>query len=255
MSESQERMMAVVEPGRRRARSWRSAPSGTSRPSWSARSPTPAGSIIDWHGETRRRRRPPRTVAHDGPDLPAPLRPPRLAGRAAGRRRRGAAAAGDRRRAARDRCCGWSASPNLCDKSWITDQYDRYVQRQHRARAARRRRHGPRRRGDQPRRRGRHRLQRPLRQARPVRRRAARAGRGLPQRRAPAAPAAGRLRLPQLRLARGPGRDVAVRRGLPRPQGRAASSSASRSPAATSASTTRPATPRSCRPRWSPCSA
>ena len=44
MSESQERMMAVVEPAARRARSSRSAPSGTSRPSSSARSPTPGGS-------------------------------------------------------------------------------------------------------------------------------------------------------------------------------------------------------------------
>ena len=105
------------------------------------------------------------------------------------------------------------ASPNLCDKSWITDQYDRYVQ------------------GNtvlaQPEDAGMvrvdeetglgvavaDRLQRPVRQARPVRRRAARAGRGLPQRRDRRRHAARDHRLPQLRLARGPRRDVAVRRG------------------------------------------
>ena len=32
-----------------------------------------------------------------------------------------------RRRAAGDRCCAWSASPNLCDRTWVTEQYDRYV--------------------------------------------------------------------------------------------------------------------------------
>ena len=62
-------------------------------------------------------------------------------------------------------------------------------------------------------------------------------------------------RLPELRLARGPGRDVAVRRGRPRAGRRLPRSSASRSPAATSASTTRPATSRSTRPRSSACSA
>ena len=55
---------------------------------------------------------------------------------------------------------------------------------QHGARPAGGRRAGAGRRGDRARRRGRDRLQRPLREARPVRRRAARAGRGLPQRRA-----------------------------------------------------------------------
>ena len=100
-----------------------------------------------------------------------------------------------------------------------------------------------------------HRLQRPLHHARPVRRCAAGAGRGVPERGHHRRGAARRHRLPELRLARGPGRDVAVQRGRPRPRRRLRRSSASRSPAATSASTTRPARRRSCPPRWSACSA
>ena len=93
------------------------------------------------------------------------------------------------------------------------------------------------------------RRQRPLHPPRPVRRRAARAGRGLPQRRHHRRPPAGRDQLPELRLARGPRGDVAVRRGRPRPGRRLPDARAPRSPAATSASTTRPARPRSCPPR------
>ena len=174
---------------------------------------------IDWHGE-RVVDVPPRSVAHDGPTYHRPFARPDWQDDLQADARRGAAAADDRRRAARDRCCGWSPAPNLCDKSWITDQYDRYVRGNTVLVAAQRQRDDPRRRGDQPRRRGLDRLQRPLRQARPVRRRAARPGRVLPQRRHRRRRAARDLRLPQLRLARGPGRDVAVRRGLPRPQGR-----------------------------------
>ena len=127
MSESQERMMAVVEPadvdalpgdlrevgrrGHRRRRGRRLRParpsSGTARPSSTCRRgrwrttarPTSAPS----RGRPGRTRCRPTTA-------PALARPD------------------DRRRAARRRCCGWSRSPNLCDKSWITDQYDRYVQ-------------------------------------------------------------------------------------------------------------------------------
>ena len=58
--------------------------------------------------------------------------------------------------------------------------------------------------------------------------RAAGAGRGVPQRRDDRRHAAGRHRLPELRLARGPGGDVAVRRGRHAASPTAASSSASR---------------------------
>jgi hypothetical protein len=213
MSESQERMMAVVEPANVDA-SWRSAPSGTSRPPSSARSPTPAGchrlarrAVVDV---------PPRTVAHDGPVYERPFARPDLAGRPAGRRRRALPARRPATSCAR-RCCGWSpprtcatsrGSPTSttatsaatpCSRSPRTPAWSGSTRRPTSASRL-------------------DRLQRPLRQARPVRRRAARARRGLPQRRHRRREAAGRHRLPQLRLARGPGRHVAVRRGLPRPQ-------------------------------------
>ena len=153
MSESQERMMAVVEPANVDAFLAICAKWDVERDRRSARSPTPAGCRST--GTARRsstsRRAP---VAHDGPVYDRPLRParrgrtrcrPTTPRRCRGRPRR--------RRAARDRAARWSRSPNLCDKSWVTDQYDRYVQRQHRARPARGRRRGPRRRGDRPRRR------------------------------------------------------------------------------------------------------
>ena len=218
MSESQERMMAVVEPGdvdgvpgdlrevgrrgRRRRRGHRHRPAADRLARRAGRRRAAA------LGRARRA------------DVPAPVRPPRLAGRPPGRRRRGAAAARRPATSCATTLLRLVASPNLCDKSWITDQYDRYVRGNTVLAQPSRQRHGPRRRGDQPRRRGLDRLQRPVRQARPVRRRAARAGRVLPQRRHRRRRPAGDLRLPQLRLARGPRRDVAVRRGLPRPQGR-----------------------------------
>ena len=59
------------------------------------------------------------------------------------------------------------------------------------------------------------RLQRAVRQARPVPGRPARVGRVVPQRRRVGCPTVGRHRLPQLRVAGGPRRDVAVRRGDP----------------------------------------
>ena len=174
---------------------------------------------IDWHGE-RVVDVPPRTVAHDGPTYQRPFARPDWQDALQADARRGAAPPGDRRRAARDRCCGWSASPNLCDKSWITDQYDRYV------------------RGNtvlaQPADTGMIRVDEETNLGVAVStdcngrfakldpyagaqlalaesyRNVATGG----------ATPAGDLRLPQLRLARGPRRDVAVRRGLPRPQGR-----------------------------------
>ena len=100
MSESQERMMAVVEPDDVAAFLAICA-------KWEVDAVvvgevTDTGRLhIDWHGE-RVVDVPPRSGGARRPDVPAPVRPPRLAGRAAGRRRRGAAAARDRRRAARD---------------------------------------------------------------------------------------------------------------------------------------------------------
>ena len=75
MSESQERMMAVVEPDDVDGRSWRSAPSGTSRPSVIGEVTDSGRLQIDWHGE-RVVDVPPRSVAHDGPTYHRPFARP-----------------------------------------------------------------------------------------------------------------------------------------------------------------------------------
>ena len=180
MSESQERMMAVVEPGD-------VAGFLAICAKWDVEAivvgeVTDTGRLqIDWHGE-RVVDVPPRSVAHDGPTYQRPFARPAWQDALQADGAEALAAARDRRRAARD-----PAAPGRQPQPVRQVLDHRPVRplraRQHRARAALRQRHGPRRRGDQPRRRGLDRLQRPLRQARPVRRRAARAGRVLPQRR------------------------------------------------------------------------
>ncbi len=125
MSESQERMMAVAEPG------------DVERflaicAKWDVEAVvigevTETGRlVIDWHGETVVDV-PPRSVAHDGPTYRRPLARPAwqddLQADAAESLPR---PAGDDE--LRDTVLRLAASPNLCDKSWITDQYDRYVQ-------------------------------------------------------------------------------------------------------------------------------
>ena len=81
--------------------------------------------VIDWHGE-RVVDVPPRSVAHDGPTYQRPYARPDwqdgLQADAAEALPR--PTSGDELRATLLRLLG---SPNLCDKSWITDQYDRYV--------------------------------------------------------------------------------------------------------------------------------
>ncbi len=124
MSESQERMMAVVEPHNVDAFLEICA-------KWDVLA-TVIGEVIegndlviDWHGETVVQV-PPRTVAHQGPVYQRPYaRPDWL----------------DRVQADEVTCLArpttgeqlaetllrMVASADLCDKSWITDQYDRYV--------------------------------------------------------------------------------------------------------------------------------
>jgi phosphoribosylformylglycinamidine synthase len=81
--------------------------------------------VVEWHGEVVCDV-PPRTVAHDGPVYERPFARPAwldaLQADAAERLPR--PATGDELRATLLRMV---ASPNLCDRSWITDQYDRYV--------------------------------------------------------------------------------------------------------------------------------
>src|SRR5689334_1923796 len=124
MSESQERMMAVVEPADVEAFMAICA-------KWDVEAVVVGEVtdgdrlIIDWHGETVVDV-PPRSVAHDGPTYERPYARPAWqdalqADRAEALPRPSTGAE------LRETVLRLAASPNLCDKSWITDQYDRYV--------------------------------------------------------------------------------------------------------------------------------
>ncbi len=124
MSESQERMMAVVEPGDVEqfmaiCAKWDVLAAVVGEVTEDDRL------IIDWHGETVVDVDP-RTVAHDGPVYERPYARPGWQDDVQAR------GAGDLRRPSsadelREQVLRLISSPNLCDKSWITDQYDRYV--------------------------------------------------------------------------------------------------------------------------------
>ena len=125
MSESQERMMAVVEPVNLDAfiaicQKWDVEATVVGEVTETGRL------VIDWHSETVVDV-PPRTVAHDGPVYERPLQRPAwqdaLQADAAERLPRPASAA-----ELRDTLLRIMAAPNIADKSWVTDQYDRYVQ-------------------------------------------------------------------------------------------------------------------------------
>ncbi len=124
MSESQERMMAVVRPDRLDA-----FLAITNR--WDVEA-TVVGEVTDgsrlevlWHGELVVDV-PPRSVAHDGPVYERPIeRPAYLDGlQASGVAGLPRPCSGD---ALRDTLIRMVGSPNLADVSWVTDQYDRYV--------------------------------------------------------------------------------------------------------------------------------
>ena len=124
MSESQERMMAVVEPGDidtvlAICEKWEVEAVVVGEV-------TDTGRLrIDWHGE-RVVDVPPRSVAHDGPTYQRPFARPESqdALQADVAEALPRPTSGDE---LRDTMLRLAASPNLCDKSWITDQYDRYV--------------------------------------------------------------------------------------------------------------------------------
>jgi len=124
MSESQERMMAVVEPDDVKAfldicEKWEVDATVVGEV-------TDTGRLeIDWHGD-RVVDVPPRSVAHDGPTYQRPYARPDWQDRLQADRAETLprASTGEELRATLLRLV---ASPNLCDKSWITDQYDRYV--------------------------------------------------------------------------------------------------------------------------------
>ena len=124
MSESQERMMAVVEPHHvedflRICAKWDVSAVVIGEVTDTGRL------VIDWHGETVVDV-PPRSVAHDGPVYERPYARPvwldALQADDGSSLRR--PASGPELAETLLRMVG---SPNLCDKSWVTDQYDRYV--------------------------------------------------------------------------------------------------------------------------------
>ncbi|WP_461169868.1 phosphoribosylformylglycinamidine synthase subunit PurL [Arthrobacter sp. Z1-15] len=124
MSESQERMMAVVTPENVEAfeaimakwnveYSWLGEVTGTGR------------LVIDWAGETIVDVDP-KTVAHEGPVYHRPFHRPEWQDKLQADSFAGTRPFGSE--AVKKAMLELMASPNLCDKSWVTNQFDRYVQ-------------------------------------------------------------------------------------------------------------------------------
>jgi phosphoribosylformylglycinamidine synthase len=127
MSESQERMMAVVSPDKLDA--FLAITSKWDVEATVVGEVTSTGRlVVQWHGEVVVDV-PPRTVAHDGPVYSRPLSRPAgldaLQADAPTSQRLTRPVSGADLRATVLRLV---ASPNLCSKAWVTDQYDRYVQ-------------------------------------------------------------------------------------------------------------------------------
>ncbi|GAB3865770.1 phosphoribosylformylglycinamidine synthase subunit PurL [Dactylosporangium cerinum] len=124
-SESQERMLLIVEPAKldevlRVAERWGVIATAIGRVTDGGRL------VISWHGEVVVDV-PPGSLVDDGPVYARPMREPAdlillQADRAETlpRPRTGVEL--------RETLLRLAASPNLCDKSWVTEQYDRYVQ-------------------------------------------------------------------------------------------------------------------------------
>jgi phosphoribosylformylglycinamidine synthase len=124
MSESQERMMAVVTPDAidrvlEICEKWDVDADVVGEVTGSGRL------TIEWQGETVVDV-PPRTVAHEGPVYERPFARPSWQDdlQAAGPTDLRRPSTGNELRATLLRLV---ASPNLCSRSWVTDQYDRYV--------------------------------------------------------------------------------------------------------------------------------
>jgi phosphoribosylformylglycinamidine synthase len=124
MSESQERMMAVVEPGR-----LEEFLAITAR--WDVEA-TVVGEVTDgknlevFWGDEQIIDVPPRSVAHDGPVYHRPMHRPAYLDALQAAVPDDLVRPGDGA-GLQAALLALMASPNLCDKSWITDQYDRYV--------------------------------------------------------------------------------------------------------------------------------
>ena len=132
MSESQERMMAVVAPEDvdrflEVCAKWEVEATVVGEVTAVTAEERERGGrlVVEWHGEVVVDV-PPRTVAHDGPVYERPLARPEdqdqlQADRAENLRR--PSGGGE----LRETVLRLAGSPNLCDRSWVTDQYDRYV--------------------------------------------------------------------------------------------------------------------------------
>lgn len=124
MSESQERMMAVVEPANVErfmeiCAKWDVLATVIGEVTEGDRL------VIDWHGETVVDVDP-KTVAHDGPVYERPIARPDWMDEVQGNTANLLPKATNGHEL-KDTLLTMVSSPNLCDKSWITDQYDRYV--------------------------------------------------------------------------------------------------------------------------------
>ena len=124
MSESQERMCAIVPPGNVEqfmaiCKKWDVIATDIGVVTDTGRL------VIEWHGETIVDV-PPRTVAHDGPVYERPYHRPAwqdsLQADSSNRLARPRTAA-----ELRDTVLRMTGAPNLASKSWVTSQYDRYV--------------------------------------------------------------------------------------------------------------------------------
>ncbi|RLQ83803.1 phosphoribosylformylglycinamidine synthase subunit PurL [Salinibacterium amurskyense] len=124
MSESQERMMAIVKPEKlegflKVVEKWDVETSVLGEVTDTGRL------IINWHGEEIVNVEP-RTVAIDGPVYDRPVAYPKWIDKLQADSASGLARPKDGAEL-RDQMLQLLASPNLADKSWITNQYDRYV--------------------------------------------------------------------------------------------------------------------------------
>ncbi|WP_344684313.1 MULTISPECIES: phosphoribosylformylglycinamidine synthase subunit PurL [Actinomycetes] len=128
MSESQERMMAVVTPANAEAFETVMAKWGVEY-SWLGEVTDTGRLIIEWDGETIVDVDP-RTVAHDGPVYERPYHRPSWQDELQADTFRASAQGADLPSSGeqlREAVVELMTSPNMADSSWITDQYDRFV--------------------------------------------------------------------------------------------------------------------------------
>jgi phosphoribosylformylglycinamidine synthase subunit PurL len=124
-SESQERMCAVVTPGDVDAflavcRRWDTLATVIGEVTEGDRL------VVDWRGQTVVDV-PPRTVAHDGPVYDRPIARPDARCDALNAHASDTLSRPKTERELLDTIVTMAASPNLCSREWVTDQYDRYV--------------------------------------------------------------------------------------------------------------------------------